>query len=190
MVNNGGQYLLGTGDYVGSHDGMDEPWTLRDGQYGSDCAGFAICFAWKLVRHRPGFNSGPWASVSDDINCDSALEDADHKQELFRPVDFARESAQPGDLVIWPTIQIPASAPPHQVLSFMGHVGLIEAVPATWVPEYMGVGFKALTVLQCHGGNGRTPGVVRTDGSYWATHTATWPRPEHRARVIRVKERT
>jgi hypothetical protein len=65
----------------------DLPWT-RDpaGQLGTDCAGFAISWCYKLPRHRQGFNAGPRATVSDDLNCNSAIEDADHKRELFERV--------------------------------------------------------------------------------------------------------
>src|SRR5262245_49816365 len=49
----------------------------------SDCAGFAICRCYGLRRHRPGFNRGAWSSVEDDLNCNSAIEDADHHRELF-----------------------------------------------------------------------------------------------------------
>jgi hypothetical protein len=52
-----GQYVLGTGDYRPTTT-SDTPWTVNAGLTGSDCAGFAICWAWKLVRHRPGFNKG------------------------------------------------------------------------------------------------------------------------------------
>src|SRR3569833_2179287 len=92
----GGQYILGTGDYNGPSD--DVPFTTNQYGTGSDCAGFAICYAWMLKRHRPGFNSGPWASVSDDINCNSILEDAQHEQSLGVLVSVPR----PGDLLLYP----------------------------------------------------------------------------------------
>src|SRR6266404_8046742 len=87
----GGQYGLGSGNYHPVPYALpmtngDVPWTnspdpLHPGP-ASDCAGFAICYAWKIVRHRPGFNAGFWASVEDDVNVNSAIEDGRHKREL------------------------------------------------------------------------------------------------------------
>lgn len=179
VVNSGGQYILGTGDYWPHTEAgkpVDLPWTARSGKWGSDCAGFAICYAWKLKRHRPGFNRGSWATVSDDINSDSALEDAHHRKELF---DLA-DRPQPGDLLIYPSIRLNG----HR---FIGHVGLIEAVPAEWDAAFPQYGL--LTVLQCHGPNGFRPGVVRTDGAVWQHHDHIWPKPAHRTQIIRPKER-
>lgn len=193
VVGWGGSYVLGTGDFnPASKD--DKPWTNNALGTGSDCAGFAVCWAWRLVRHRPGFNLGPWATVSDDLNCDSVVEDSEHKQELFLPVDLAHDDPRPGDLVVWPTVRVQASAPPHDMLSFMGHVGLVERVLPGSVTLDRGAPLEArlrpLIILQCHGPTGRTPGVVRTDGTLWANHAVAWPRPEHTSRVIRPRERT
>lgn len=185
VVGVGGQYILGTGDYhpkkVGSAD-VDLPWTVRDGQEGSDCAGFAICWAWKLVRHRPGFNAGPWASVSDDINCNSALEDGLHKQELFTTLS-AGACAQPGDLLLYPTIRLKDADGKLHV--FIGHVGLVEYVPT----DFKYGDWRRLGIIQCHGPNGYIPGVVRTDGSIWAHHDTKWSKPEHTTHLVRPKER-
>lgn len=190
MVNNGGQYVYGTGDYhpasptaqlphlaelsgtVG-HD-TDLPWTNNQWGVGSDCAGFAISWCWKLKRHRPGFNLGIWSSVSDDINCNSALEDSQHAQELFVPV---LEDPQPGDLLLYPTFHFGGK-------EFIGHVCIIETVPAGWKG-----GFHWMTVIQCHGPNGFKPGVVGTDGSIWDHHDSIWPLPQHRSHIIRPRER-
>lgn len=184
MVRNGGQYILGTGDYWPHQENgklVDLPWTYRGGQGGSDCAGFAICYAWKLQRHRPGFNRGSWSTVSDDINSDSALQDATHRKELF---DVVPRGTPPlsGDLISYPSIWING----HR---FIGHVGLIEVVPADWdiadpTPDY-----NRLTVIQCHGPNGFKPGVVRTDGAVWQHHDHIWPKAQHRTQIIRPKER-
>lgn len=191
MVGQGGRYILGTGDYRPEvKDGKilrDLPWTRGHqagswyGVEGSDCAGFAICWVWKLRRHRPGFNVGPWASVSEDINCNSALEDGLHKQELFVTLPEG-ENIQPTDLVVYPTIRIKVGG---KIKVFVGHAGVIETVP---------VGFRygdwsKLGVIQCHGPNGRAPGVVRTDGTVWDQHDELWGKPEHRTRVIRPIER-
>lgn len=181
MVNNGGQYILGTGDYWPHCEGgkpVDLPWTNKKGEWGSDCAGFAICYAWKLQRHRPGFNNGSWATVEDDINSDSASEDAVHLQELFELPPTGQ--VRPGDLLIYPTIRIKKL---NKV--FIGHVGLVESVPVGWtVGDY-----SSLIVIQCHGPNFRKPGVRRTDGSVWEHHDHLWSKPEHRTVIVRPKER-
>lgn len=180
VCGNGGQYLLGTGDYwphVEAGINIDLPWTYKSGKAGADCAGFAICYAWKLARHRRGFNKGPWATVSDDINSDSAYEDALNKKELFS----VTKTPRPGDLLVYPSVRRAG------VRILIGHVGLIEAVPAEWdvtAPQY-----DLLTILQCKGPNGRKPGVVRTDGSIWSHHDANWSKPQHRTVIIRPHER-
>ena len=85
-----GEYILGTGNYRPSQDAdgnaVDLPFTQREsaGPAGCDCAGFAVCWCYKVVRHQPGFNAGAWATVSDDINVDSVIEDARHDQALGR----------------------------------------------------------------------------------------------------------
>lgn len=189
VVGKGGQYLLGTGDYRVKPDpknkskSIDLPWTQNAyGEEGSDCAGFAICWAWKLRRHRVGFNDGPWSSVVDWINCNSAYEDGLHKQELFTSLPEGAE-IRAGDLVLYPTFYLKGAD--GEIHKFIGHVGLVEAVPA---------GFKygdwrALTIIQCHGPNHYKPGVVRTDGSIWAHHDSIWPKPQHKTHVVRPKER-
>jgi hypothetical protein len=183
IVGKGGQYILGTGDYRPKGE-KDEPWTQYWDKkspwyqkWGSDCAGFAICWAWKLRRHRPGFNVGPWATVSEDINCNSALEDGLHKQELFVTLPEGA-CVRPGDLILYPTIVVNGK-------KFIGHVGLIETMPIklAWGD------WSELGVIQCRGGNGRTPGVIRTDGSLWEHHDTLWGKPAHRTSIVRVKER-
>ncbi len=174
IVGHGGQYWLGTGDW--KPNATDVPWTTNNGGTGSDCAGFAISWCYKLTRHRPGFNVGSWSSCSDDLNCNSAIEDAEHAHELFEIAD--RPMA--GDLLTYPTIYLQG----HQ---FVGHVGMVVAVTrcAEWdpaTPQY-----HLLDVAQCCGPNGRQPAVLRTDGSVWDRHDHNWPKPEHRTRVLRAK---
>lgn len=184
MVGKGGQYLLGTGDYSPRKDtGVDLPWTQKGGEEGSDCAGFAICWAWKLRRHRPGFNVGAWASVSDDINCNSALEDGLHKQDLFVTIPEGSE-VKPGDLLLYPTIII-KDKDDGEVHKFIGHVGLVEFIPYSF--KYGD--WRHLGIIQCHGPNHYKPGVVRSDGTIWAHHDSNWGKPEHRSRIVRPKTR-
>lgn len=167
-----GQYILGTGDknYAGGP---------------SDCAGYAICYTWGLSRHQPGFNHGPWATVSDDVNTDSMIEDAEHNQELF---EFPQGMPMRGDLLVYKTIVIGENR-------FIGHVSIITNVPNGWVP---GSGnYHRLDVIQCRGPNGKVPGVICSDGSVWDHHDAVWGHgpdgtffPERVSKIVRVKGQT
>lgn len=173
LVGKGGQYVLGTGDYLG--DGKP-PWTTRAGLSGSDCAGFAMCWAYKLPRHRPGYNHGAWSSVSDDINCNSGIEDAEHARDLFELTDTPRL----GDLLTYPTFTVSGKR-------FIGHVGIVVGVSRVleWdpaIPQY-----ELLDIAQCKGPNGRAPAVVATDGSVWAHHDTLWPKLQHRTRILRAR---
>jgi hypothetical protein len=192
MVNNGGQYVLGTGNYAPRFKGAkvieDVPWTPYwdkssswYNKLGSDCAGFAICWAWKLRRYRPGFNQGSWSSVVDHINCNSALEDGLHTKKLFETLP---EGAQlrPGDLITYPTIYVKVDGKKRQ---FVGHVGLVELVPL----DFKYGDWRRLGIIQCHGPNGYKPGVVRSDGSVWAHHDTLWGKLEHRTRIVRPHDR-
>jgi hypothetical protein len=175
-----GTYLLGTGDYRPVYAGaklIDLPWTERDGHVGSDCAGLAICYAYKLQRHRLGFNQGPWATVEDDINCNSAIEDADNNRELFERVT----APAPGVLLTYPTIRLRNHPQP-----FIGHVSIVVSMSRcfVWDPEHPD--YSMLDVVQCCGPNGHTPGVIQSDGSIWNHHDHLWPKPEHRTVMLRA----
>lgn len=173
-------YELGTGNYVPESRGVgaggitiDLPWTTNDGRRGSDCAGAAICYAHRIRRHRPGFNRHAKATVSDDINTDSAVQDAraqraifeaviDHERRIFREV-------LPGDLLIWESVL--SSLDGHQMK--MGHVAHVIAKPdpafVSAAPDY-----HLLRVAQCCGPDGRRPAVILTDGRAWAKHDRDW----------------
>ena len=175
LVDKGGQYVLGTGDFRG--DGFP-PWTTRDGLLGSDCAGFAISWCYKLKRHRPLFNRGSWSTVSDDLNVNSAIEDAQHTQELFEVAD----RPEPGVLLCYPTFRAGLLR-----RRFIGHVGIVTSVArcAEWdadAPRY-----DLLDIAQCCGPNGRSPAVLATDGSVWSRHDAKWPKPQHRTVMVRLR---
>lgn len=180
-----GVYQLGTGDCDTPENGP------------SDCAGFAINKCYNIRRHRPGFNVGPWASVSDDINCNSAIEDANHHQELFEIIT----KPEIGCLLTYPTFRIKGirswSSGTHEFIShqekeavhnYIGHVGIVIAVPAEWHKATSGYG--SLTVVQCCGPNGRRPGIIMTNGSHWDKHDDIWPKPEHRTTMLRVRPAT
>jgi hypothetical protein len=162
---NTGTYWLGTGD-------CDTPLGGR-----SDCFGFAFNFCYGIRRHRPGFNAGPWASVSDDLNCNSAIEDAQHKQELFTEVpDLA--NVQLGDLLAYPTFRLrDEHGVPHQ---YIGHICIVDYIPKNGARYYGDLG-----VVQCCGPNGHQPGIIGTDGSHWDQHNHVWPLPQHRTHILR-----
>lgn len=175
LVYNGGQYILGTGDYRADAF-TDRPWTYREGKLGSDCAGFAICWCWKLRRHRPGFNRGPWATIEDDLNVNSIMEDAVHNQELATEVDPGLVA--PGDLLCYPTFKVKGKR-------FIGHVGIVTDIS----PRYKSGRYQDLMVAHCHGPNFRSPAVTLNTGQTWVNHDKVWPKPQHRTHVIRMKER-
>lgn len=172
------EYMLGTGNY-------------NPGGYVRryDCAGAAICEAYKLTRHRPGFASGapPYPDmndVDDDINTNSALEDAFGKCELFELV--LEGPILPGDLVMWATIHLTVHEDGKLVVkTFIGHVLMVKAAPPGWTPAD---GWHLVRMLQCCGGNGRRPAVIETDGHAIDDRNRVWPKPAHRAHVVRVRQ--
>lgn len=166
-------YVLGTGDYRGI--GRD-PWTTRkDGRTGCDCWGL-IAHAYRLPRHRPGYNKGRWATVSDDMNCDAAIEQAEH---ITDDAVWAPAGDQPaiGDVLVWPSIR----GPDRRRLR-IGHVALVVDVPAEWQPER----YDWLTVVQCQ--SSREPAIMRGPGSAWRGRE-TWrgaTDTRWRSRLLRV----
>jgi hypothetical protein len=184
IANQGGQYILGSGSYHPKTLGgvlNDVPWTIGPGGLvGSDCAGFA-CWAYKLPRHRPGYNHGSWATVSDDLNTNSWIEDSEHERELFYP---ATSRPEPGDLLCYPTITLLGSDGEHH--TFIGHVGIVVGVERATSWDSGHPRYDLLDVAQCRGPNGRAPGVILTDGSIWLAHDERWPKWEHRTKVLRA----
>lgn len=183
LVNGLGAYELGTGDYRPTTVGtrlIDVPWTERerDHKIGSDCAGFAISWCYKLRRHRPSYNRGGAFDVEDDINVNSAIGDATSKSpDLF---ELATGAPRAGDLLCYPSFRF-AGQP------FVGHVGIVigTARAPRWDPA--GPRYDLLDVAQCRGPDGRTPAVLWTDGSIWLHHREVWPKPEHTVYMLRVK---
>ncbi len=186
IVGKGGQYVLGTGDFRpiaavygnGTATGtVDLPWTEGDGgMVGSDCCGFAITWCYKLRRHRPGFNKGSWASVTDDINCNSAIEDADHAGELFERI----KRPELGALLVYPTFMLRGAR-------FIGHVVIVTGVSRCLEWDEAAPNYGLLDVAECHGPNGHAPGVVASTGAGFTRHAALWPKPEHTTVMLRVK---
>lgn len=171
-----GVYRLGTGDCDTPIGGP------------SDCFGFAFCRCYGVRRHRPGFNRGwfdpPSAdhpqgrgpSVVDDLNSNSAIEDADHHRELFVRTD----RPEPGDLIAYPTIHLTGHPTP-----WIGHIAIVVDVSRVleWDPAFPD--WSLLGVVQCCGPNGRR-GILATDASHWNGHDMTWPKLEHRTALLRV----
>lgn len=160
-----GVYQLGTGD-----------WDTRVGGQ-SDCAGFAICKCYGLRRHRPGFNRGAWASVSDDINCNSLIEDADHARELAAPVTTGHP--QIGDLLTYPTFTVSG----HR---FIGHVVIVTGIGRLLEWDWARPTWGWLDVAQCLGPNGRKPGIIASTAVHFDDHDKQWPKDEHRSRLLRM----
>jgi hypothetical protein len=162
------KHLVGTGIYqLGTGN-----WNTPEGGK-SDCFGFAVNKCFNIVRHRPGFNKGPWATVEDDLNCNSAIEDSEHKKELFIPVTG---EIQPGDLLAYPTIDVSNK-------KFIGHIAIV----VSWAPGWkVGDKYAGLWVVQCSGPNGRTPAITMTTAAHWDDHDKLWPKPAHRSKLIRV----
>lgn len=124
-------YVLGTGNHRG-------PTRRNNGPLAFDCWGFAGAFAFEQPRHEPGFNKGPWATVSDDRNCDSAIEEAEHIGKHYEVVATPRI----GDLLVMPSIR-----DKERRRIRIGHVWLVVGVPAEWdveAPQY-----SLLDTLQC-----------------------------------------
>ena len=177
LVGQGGQYLLGTGGYRPTAV-PDLPWTELDGELGSDCAGFAISWCYKLPRHRPGYNHGVWSTVEDDLNCNSAIEDADHAGELWERV----LTPAPGCLILYPTIRLQGHPQP-----WIGHVKIVTGVTRCTTWDGAAPDWSLLDTVECCGPNHRQPAVVAGTGATMLGHDRLWPRAEHRTMMLRAK---
>lgn len=165
-------YVLGAGNY--DVRTPDEPFTAitikgREVR-GCDCWGFAGAWCLGIPRHRPGYNVGSWATVSDDVNCDSAIEQAEHTQSRDRVFE-AVELPSVGDLLVWPSVRCPGCGQcqgrvqpvrPKGHRLRIGHVGIIVAVPSEW--DAFDPPYGLLDVAQCCA---RTPAIRRTNGAAW-----------------------
>jgi len=160
-----GVYELGTG---GIDSSGDDP---------RDCAGFAICELFGIRRHRPGFNVGSWATVSDDVNPNSAREDALHARELFEHMF----TPAPGVLIMYPTIHLDGHPQP-----WIGHVKIVVGVSRCTTWDHDRPDWSLLDTIECCGPDGRKPGIVAGTGAAMVTHDRKWPKPEHRTMMVRV----
>lgn len=194
-------YVLGSGGF-NPHAQVDVPWTegkVKDpttgeiiSVLGCDCLGL-VCYANKLVRHMPGLNKGNPSGVylydvEDDINSNSLLGDAYGAQQLCTIV--TGNDVLPGDILVYPTITLKnadgswVKDDEGNIRKWIGHGGEIESVPEGWTRDR---GFVALSVIQCHGPNMRTPAVQVTDGHAWDQHDHTWEKQYMRTHVLRFK---
>jgi hypothetical protein len=181
-------YRLGTGGY---HPGaVDLPWTTDEhGVFGSDCAGLT-CWAYRLARHRPGYNRGNPCGVAnydveDDLNSNSFLGDAARggRHELFMMPSMGPGQVGdplPGDVLAYPTFRLPGHRNPSEMLTFIGHVALVVRVDR-WDGSLWG----SLDIVQVCGPEGRRPAAIASTGAHFDAHNATWPKPEHRAWLLR-----
>lgn len=192
-VNSSGVYWLGAGDYHPSSAAgapLDAPWTPtppgakdpagRDiaGAAASDCR-FACGYCYRLPAHRPGFNVGSWATVADDLNYNSLIEDAEHHQEIAVPVT---DAPQLGDVLCYPTIHLPGHPQP-----WIGHGSIVVGLDRAGGFDPSSPKFSLLDVVHCHGPAGVAPAITRSDGSVFDVHSERWPKPEHRSRLLRMK---
>jgi hypothetical protein len=149
-----GVYGLGEGGYRASDP--DNPFTDVNGILKCDCSRFVL-FCYKLAGSRAGFNDGPWATVSDAINCDSMIEQAEHptaKDRLFEVAD----RPQLGDLLVFPAIR----GPDGKRLR-VGHCGIVTKLCAEWkadAPQY-----GELEVVQCQAST--RPAIKKGPGLAW-----------------------
>jgi len=140
-------------------------------------------WSYKIARHRPGFNRGGSYDVENDINCNSMLGDASGAQDLLQ---LAVDVPMPGDVIAYPTFRLATSDGPK---TFVGHTALVVGVDrigsTAWSME--APAFELLDVVQICGPDGRRPAAIATDGRVFDRHDALWPKPEHRAWLLRVR---
>ncbi len=179
VVGQGGEYEIGGGDYY-PIGGIDLPWTRsrETARLVSDCSGFAISWCYQIPRHRPGFNRGLWATVSDDVNPNSAIEDADHHRELFERCD----RPELGALLCYPTIHLPGHP-----LPWVGHVKIVTGISRCLEWDASSPDWSLLDTAECMGPPGRKPGVVAGTGTGMVEHDRKWPKVEHRTAMLCVR---
>lgn len=176
MVGTDYPYILGTGNYTGKEEPCG-PW---------DCIG-AICDAFKLKRHRPGYARGAlpdswsrFADVTDDINSNSMIKDALINQDLWRFVPHG-EPLLAGDALVYPTIVV-VDADDGERHRFTGHGQLvIDPNGASSGGPYMHV-----RIAHSHGPNERRPAVELGYAKAMDHHNAVWPKQVHRAWALRI----
>lgn len=164
-------YILSAGRYNPRRP--DTPWspgvsedaiTRHGTTLGCDCSAF-VKWANKLQSGRPGYNAGPWATVTGSINVDSLIEDARHEQDL---VTIVKDAPRPGDLAAWPSIRgrdIGKSGAQAARRFRVGHIGeIVEVRALEWdweMPQW-----SLLELVQC--GSKHSPAVHLSTAASWA----------------------
>lgn len=163
-----------------------------------DCVGFALSRCSQIPRHRPSYNrdlltkllaqgmdptqAGAYAfvlDVEDDVNTNSMIGDALTDQDLVQFVGTPQE----GDLLVYPTVKLVNASGKR----WEGHAAKVTGVSrlgSLWNPARPD--YALIDTAQCVGPNDHEPGVIATDGRYFAEWRATWPRPEHTVRILRL----
>lgn len=158
LLGKGYPYILGAGNHRGPTQVRRKDGTLTP--LGFDCWAFADAWAYEQPRHEPGFNHGPHATVSDDRNCDSAIEEAEHFGKKYEVI----ETPETGCLIVMPSVRArevwpdDARALPDAEFKAkhgyakndrvrIGHVWLAVIVPESWDPTKPQ--YDLITTLQC-----------------------------------------
>lgn len=175
--------FVGLGVY-NLHDGGDcmRPLGPATPKARFDCWGL-VCKALGLRRHRPGYNrkSGALASVVDDINGDSACQDALYGgAELF---SLVTDRPQVGDILSYPSITLLISGVRKQ---WIGHGAVVVDISSVlqWNPARPV--FSSLGTVECTGPDGHYPAINRGTGAVFDRRSRTWSKEEHRARLLRA----
>lgn len=156
-----------------------------------DCTSLVMRHAFGLDGHRPNFNrdwkvdfmTGATATVVDDINSNSAIENALFgNRELFEIVTGA---PQLGDLIACPTIRLPQHPDKGP---WIGHAAIVSGVDRArgkWDPQLPL--FSLLDIIECRGPDERHPAIRYHNGTYFEGWRDTWPKVQHRSWLLRVK---
>jgi hypothetical protein len=153
-----------------------------------DCLSFCVRYGYGIAGHRPGFNrdwkedwmTGATSSVIDDLNSNSAIEDAFHARELF---ELVTGPPQLGDIIAAPTIRLQGHPDP-----WVGHAVIVAGVERAhrrWDPQHPA--FALLDVVECHGPDKTHPAIRMNNGTYFDGWRATWPKVQHRSWLLRVR---
>lgn len=187
-----GEYRLGTGDYRPRTVGgklIDLPYTTRDdSKMGCDCAG-VICWCYKLVRHRPGYNVGGPYNVEEHMNCNSMLGDAMRGNDVFKIV---ADDPRPGDVIAYPSFFLydqdgkRLKGDDGNDMHWIGHTAIVVGVSRIPRWDVHHPRWDLLDVVQVKGPDGRSPAALATDGSIWMHHDEQWPKAQHRSWLMRA----
>lgn len=144
---------------------------------GFDCWGFADAWSYDHPRHDPGFNVGPWATVQNDRNCDSAIEDAEHTRQRYAVID----RPELGCLLVMPSVRDPKTKKRIRI----GHVWITSSIASVleWDPAHPQ--YQLLETLQCQAS--KSPAVRLGAGPLHDGRTFRGEtRDEWRIRMLRV----